>query len=53
MGPSEACKYMNDIIKSPKLNLTANYRRFLREWIGYSFDPRSSCYLALPANIQR
>jgi hypothetical protein len=53
MGPSKACEYMNDILKSPELNLTAADKRFLREWMGYSFDPRAPCYSALPHDIQR
>ena len=53
MGSSEACKYMNDILRSAQLNLIAADKRFLREWIGYSFDPRAPCHSALPHNIQR
>lgn len=52
-GSAKACEYMETIIRSPDLNLSAPTKAFLREWMGYSFDPRSSCYAALPRNIQR
>jgi hypothetical protein len=44
---------MEAIIKSRELNLSVPTKAFLREWMGYSFDPHAPCYAALPKNIQR
>jgi hypothetical protein len=53
LGPAEACKYLDAVMKSPEIGLPASTRKFLREWIGYSFEPSTPCYAALPRNIQR